>query len=198
MFLFFATILQFSSNPLCAQQHWEQKRSGNGITVFQADSDSKFKTVKVQALLTGSKTKLVKILQAVDRNTEWVYATKRSHLVEKISDSNLIYYAETALPWPMKNRDQPIHLVIHPETGDSILTITTIGEPDRLPINTNLVRIQKFSGTWKVKTVSPTQISIDYLLNVDPSGSVPAWLVNIFVSKGPFETFSKLAEKLKE
>ena len=98
----------------------------------------------------------------------------------------------------MKNRDQPIHMIIYPQSGDSILTITTIGEPDRLPDNRSQVRIRTFSGTWKVKSLNPDQIEIDYILNVDPGGSVPPWLVNMFVSKGPYETFSKLAVKLKE
>jgi|SRR6478609_5154675 len=186
--------------PLQSQNQWEEKKSGHGITVYESDSDasSKYKTVRVHAVLIGTKEKLVKLLQAVERNTEWVYATKRSSLVEKISDSNLIYYSETALPWPMKNRDQAIHLIIHPETTDSILNISTIGEPDRLPAKNGLVRVLKFSGLWKVRTISPTQIDIDYILNVDPSGSVPSWIVNMFVSKGPFETFTSLADKLKE
>ena len=193
-----ATILYCYPLAVFSQGQWELKRSGNGISVYQKDSDSKFKTVKVHAILKGNKAKLVKILQAVEGNTDWVYATKRAYLVEKFTDSNLIYYAETALPWPMKNRDQPIHMTIYPESADSILTITTIGEPARLPENRSLVRIRSFSGTWKVKTVNPDQIEIDYILNVDPSGSVPAWLVNMFVSKGPYETFSKLAAKLKQ
>jgi hypothetical protein len=181
-----------------AQVNWVQKKSGHGITVYEAPTEGKFKTVKVHAVLDGTMQKLVRILQSVDQNSDWVYATKRSYLIEKSSDSNLIYYAETALPWPLRNRDQPIHMVIHPITPDSILTVTTIGIPDRIPVTDGLVRIRKFSGTWKVKTLNPTQIQIDYILNVDPNGSVPAWLVNMFVSKGPYETFSSLAEKLMQ
>ena len=61
-----------------AQDGWELKKSGNGISVYQKDSDSKFNIVKVHAVLTGNKAKLVRILQAVERNTEWVYATNRT------------------------------------------------------------------------------------------------------------------------
>jgi hypothetical protein len=190
--LWFYPIASYCQDP------WKLNKSGNGISVYQKDSDSKFKTVKVHAVLSGNKGKLVRILQAVERNPDWVYATKRSYLVEKFTDSNLIYYAETALPWPMKNRDQPIHMIIYPESADSILTVTTIGEPGRLPENRSLVRIKTFSGIWKVKTLNAGQIEIDYILKVDPSGSVPAWLVNMFVSKGPYETFSKLAVLLTE
>jgi len=179
-----------------AQEEWIQKKSENGITVYESSASGKFKTVKVHAVLHGTIEKLVRILQAVDKNKDWVYATKRSYLVDKTSDSNLVYYAETSLPWPMKNRDQPIHMIIR--SIDSTLTVTTTGVPDRLPINDGLIRIRKFSGIWKVIPLSATQLQIDYLLSVDPNGSLPPWLVNLFVSKGPFETFLRLAEKLAQ
>jgi len=178
------------------QEKWIQKRSEHGITVYESSASGKFKTVKVHAVLHGTIEKLVSILQAVDKNKDWVYATKRSYLVDKTSDSNLVYYAETSLPWPMKNRDQPIHMMIR--SIDSTLTVTTTGVPDRLPINEGLVRIRKFSGIWKVIPLNRSQLQIDYLLSVDPNGSLPPWLVNLFVSKGPFETFLRLAEKLAE
>jgi hypothetical protein len=44
----------------------------------------------------------------------------------------------------------------------------------------------------------PTQqtVHINYILEADPGGDIPAWLSNEFVDKGPFETFKKLGEIL--
>jgi hypothetical protein len=37
-----------------------------------------------------------------------------------------------------------------------------------------------------------------YTFETDPGGNVPAWLVNSFADKGPFESFKKLGELLKK
>jgi hypothetical protein len=36
-----------------------------------------------------------------------------------------------------------------------------------------------------------------YIFEIDPGGSTPAWLVNMFADKGPYETFKQLGEALK-
>jgi hypothetical protein len=40
-------------------------------------------------------------------------------------------------------------------------------------------------------------IYIIYEVEVDPGGSIPGWIANMFVAKGPFETFGNLGKKLK-
>jgi hypothetical protein len=35
-------------------------------------------------------------------------------------------------------------------------------------------------------------LKIVYTVEFDPSGAVPAWLTNMFVTKGPLQTFQKL------
>jgi hypothetical protein len=36
------------------------------------------------------------------------------------------------------------------------------------------------------------QVRAEYVLEVDPMGTIPAWLINLFATKGPTETFRKL------
>lgn len=182
-----------------SQTQWVLKKNSNGIKVFESmSSSSRFKSVKVDAVLEGTLKKLVDILSDVSNNTKWVYSTKKSYLIEKISDNDLVYYAETAIPWPFRNRDQAIHLKIFPPSPDGLTKITTTGEPDRIPETDGKVRIRNFLGTWIVQPVNDHQLHIDYLLEVDPSGSIPPWLMNLFVTKGPFETFNKLGELMAQ
>jgi hypothetical protein len=44
---------------------------------------------------------------------------------------------------------------------------------------------------------SSTSINIVYTFDADPGGSLPAWLVNMFADKGPYESFKKLSVLLK-
>jgi hypothetical protein len=51
-------------------------------------------------------------------------------------------------------------------------------------------------GIWNVTTISSKIIHLEYILAVNPGGSVPAWILNIFATRGPMETFERLKEKM--
>src|SRR5665647_246953 len=182
-----------------AQQGWELSKDKNDIKVYTRKTDSSdFKSVKVEAVFTGSCEKLAGILMGVDKILKWVYNTKNLHLIQRFSANELIYYAETSLPWPMRNRDQAIRINLFPDSINNALKITTVGEPNAIPETKGIVRVPYFLGVWQVKEMANKKISIEYYLNVDPGGSIPAWISNMFVAKGPYETFVNLSKLLKQ
>ncbi|MEJ0083023.1 MAG: hypothetical protein WDM78_19195 [Puia sp.] len=38
-------------------------------------------------------------------------------------------------------------------------------------------------------------IHLDYVLEMNPGGSLPVWILNLFSTKGPMESFEKHKEK---
>lgn len=191
--IFFKTIILF------AQSGWELSKEGNGIKVYtRATDSSKFKSVKVECMLAGTIEKLIAILKNVDGNVKWVYNTKQTHSVKTMSSDEFIYYAETSLPWPLRNRDVVINMLF---TNDSIrktLTVKATGMNGEVEKVSGLVRIPYFNGLWEVAAIDNSHISINYFLSVDPGGSIPGWAYNKFVAKGPYNTFNNLAGLLKE
>jgi hypothetical protein len=49
-----------------------------------------------------------------------------------------------------------------------------------------------------VSVIDSRTIKAEYTLYADPGGSVPAWLVNLFIADGPLESFQKLKEHIKK
>ena len=193
--LFFLT---FCCCCLFGQTEWELSKEGNGIKVYTGTmNNSNFKSVKVECTLEGTIDKLVTVLKNVDGNNHWVYNTKQTHMVKNISDREFIYYAETSLPWPLRNRDMVINMLFDKNNTSSTLTVKQTGMKDEAPRQDGKVRVPYFNGLWEVNSVDEKHITIHYQLSVDPGGSVPSWAYNMFVSKGPYKTFSNLAELLK-
>ncbi|MEJ7680678.1 MAG: START domain-containing protein [Segetibacter sp.] len=182
-----------------SQTDWELTKEKNGIKVYTAnETSSKFKSVKVEAVLTGTLQKLVKILRDVKNNKEWVFNTKQSYLIRQINANEILYYSETALPWPVSNRDIPVRLRLNLNTANNTLKVSASGEPNAFPMQKGIIRIQYFSSLWDVKYDGKNKISIIYYLKMDPSGNVPAQVTNMFITKGPYETFENLSKLLKE
>jgi START domain len=184
---------------LHGQEEWKLSRNENGIKVYTAKGEnSKFKRIKVEAIIPGSIEKLRGVLLDVSNNKRWVYHTRQSHLVEQINANEILYYAETSLPWPISNRDMVIRMNFNMDSVNNYLVVTAVGEPEAVPVKEGIVRIRQFNGRWEVKSQPSNQIAITYYLTVNPAGSVSPGITNMFVAKGPFETFNNLAGLLRE
>jgi hypothetical protein len=194
---FIICLLQFQ--VASAQTNWELSKDKNGIKVYTAsNSTSKFKSIKVEANVEGTLEKLVNILMDVSNNKNWVYNTRYSYLIRKASKNDILYYAETSLPWPISNRDMIIRMQFFHDTINKTLKVIATGVPDELPEKKGLVRIKYFNGLWDVKYNDENKMLINYILTMEPGGSVPAGITNMFISKGPYETFNNLSNALKK
>lgn len=185
---------------LCnGQRNWKLEKNENGIKVYSSDvPNAAYKAVKVETVLTGTYSKLIAILSDVPQFSKWIYHSKANSLVQINSPHDFIYHTETLLPWPMSNRDVVIHMQLNTDSLPKFMTITGTSMPKRIAKKSGLVRVTKYNAWWKVSMPTPKTLSIYYEVELDPAGSIPAWMANSFVSKGPFETFSNLAKKLKE
>ncbi len=198
MKLFILYILVALTINAHAQPSWKLTKEKNGIKVFLGGvENSKFKSIRVQAIMEGSISKLVNILTQVNKMTEWIYKCKKSYILKQVTPTNFIYYNETVLPWPVSNRDAVIHLIIYPDSLHQIVRINAVSEPKFIDVKDGIVRIPYSKAIWYVVETG-NKITIDYTFEVNPGGSIPAWLVNMMADKGPYESFDKLRMKLKE
>jgi hypothetical protein len=194
----FYLICLLVSSCFSAQAQWNLEKEDNGIKIYTSESStSPVKSVKVEAIFKGTCQKFISILKEVEKQPQWVYATKQAYLIQEFSATELLYYVETALPWPAKNRDAAVRMIIEQLPSDNQVTITTIGEPNAIPAKNGKTQVTQLKGVWKVKEIEGGKINIEYILDLNPGGSLPAGVVNLFVTKGPYETFINLAKLLE-
>lgn len=185
--------------PALAQYDWKPEKSKDGINVFLSEvKGSSFKAVKVECTLSGTYTKLISLLTNIDGFQKWIYHNKQSSLLKKNSPLDYIYYSETRMPVPFANRDVIIRMQLKTDSLPRFLTIQGIHQEDFLPELPGRTRIPHYKASWKVTMPTSATIRIVYILEVDPGGSLPAWLANSFMEKGPLETFQNLAKELQK
>lgn len=199
-------LIKFASLFLCSlivqaaigQYNWKLSKEKDGIRVFQSDVlHSEYKSIKVECTMEGNYDKLMTVLNDVSHQKDWVFNNKNSSILKRIGPGEFFYYSETYLPWPMSNRDAVVHMKMNKDSLDRFLKITAVSEPGYIPEKSNKVRVPMLDISWYVTMPSPQKISIVYIFNAEPGGNIPAWMVNVFTDKGPFETFKKLSEILK-
>ncbi|MEP6727272.1 MAG: START domain-containing protein [Bacteroidota bacterium] len=192
-------VLLIGSVRANAQTDWELKLDKEGINVFTKKMDnSPLKAVKTVCIINTSLTILTAVLLDINSTPDWVYATKKISLLKQVSGSELVYYSEIEIPWPVSNRDFIVLLAVTQDPKTKAVTVVGYNKPDYLPANKNIVRIQHSYSKWLITPLQNGQVKIEYILEVNPGGNVPAWLINLFAAKGPYETFIKLREQVKK
>ena len=198
--IFFTFILLgFFSFPGRSQDDWKLKTDKDGINIFtRTFPDSKFKAIKVEVELDATLSQMVAVVLDVNTGAQWVYSTKSSVLLKQVSPSELYYYSEVSIPWPAANRDFIAELRAVQDSHSRVVTIYGPVFPDYMPVKKDIVRVRRSEGKWVISPVAKGKIKVEYTLRVDPGGDLPAWLVNMFVTKGPYESFKKLKEQLQK
>jgi len=178
-----------------AQDTWELRRNENGITIYSRRHDN---LVELHLLTEFNSTtdNLINQLVDIPNYVNWVYGNKRSGIIKKINDHDIIYFTEAHLPWPIADRDLVIELTVTPATATNPLTIIAKSIEGILPPKPHFIRVPYSVATWHVIPVPGNKIKIDYTFSLDPGGSIPSWLVNLTIATGPYKSFLKLGDML--
>jgi hypothetical protein len=197
-YLYLALVLCLSAVPAQAQSgEWELKKNSSGIRIYaQSRPGSDIKALKAEFELQGNVAQLARFLSDISRQKDWVYSTVSSRLVRRTGDHSLIYYSEKHMPWPLSNRDVVIEMKWALDTVAGTLEVHARSIGGHVSEKKGIVRVPSSTVSWKVQTVGPNMLGVEYLAQADPGGTIPAWVINMFLTKGPYETFVKLREQL--
>ncbi len=181
------------------QKKWKLNSDKDGIQVYTANvPNSAFHALKAVCTIETSLTRLTAVLLDVKNTKDWVYATKICKLLKQTSPAELYYYSEVSLPWPASNRDFIIRIAVSQNPATKVLKVIAENKPDYIPAKKNLVRIRESAADWVITPLPNGLVRVEYVMQVDPGGLLPAWLVNMFVSRGPYQTFKGLREQVKK
>jgi hypothetical protein len=183
--------------PAFAQRSWTLQKEKDGIKISNRKAlSSPFNDVRVEMDLPGNLHQLESILMDIPHYTEWAYATKRSVLVKQLGPGRLIYYSEIEVPWPATNRYYYADFELKKDSANRSMQVVSVSLPDYKPVPDDLLVVPYTKGVWNVTTISPTAIHVDYILELNPGGSLPAWILNLFSTRGPLETFENIKRKM--
>ncbi|TDE10542.1 START domain-containing protein [Dyadobacter psychrotolerans] len=189
--------LLFQVTLAAGQGKWQLITEKQGTKVYSKEvANSKIKAIKAECVLNSSASQLVTLLMDVPVAEQWVFHTKSCVLVKIISPSELYYYSEVSLPWPLENRDFVARIRVTQDPVTKIITVDAPAVPGWVPVKKDLVRISHSVGLWIITPLDKEHVKLEYSLQVDPGGVLPAWLVNAFAAQGPLESFKAMKEHL--
>lgn len=172
-----------------AQTDWQLKKYESGIAVYtRTTAGSEFKELKAVTTVKTSLHSIVALLNDWDSYPQWVYRCGKSSTLKRISETEVMHYQTVEAPWPVDSRDFVVDVKLVQDPVTKAVTITSTCKPGYIAKADGFVRITEFKASWTLIPLKDGSIQVIYQLLVNPGGYVPAWLVNLAVIDGPFET----------
>lgn len=198
LFLTLCHFLVISVKSASAQEQWKLKKQDGPIQVFsRSGSHTKFEELKVELTLNAKLSDLIAFLSDFSNYPNWSYNNRVTYAVKKINDKEIYFYSEINTPWPASDRDIVVHFRLRQDSISKVITIHADAVPDFIPAKDGLVRIPYSAEVWTIVPIDKSSIKIDYRIEVDPGASAPAWLVNLFSSNAPLQSFKHLSAQIK-
>ena len=179
------------------QADWKLKREKNGISIYvREQADSPLKEYKARAVIAHPIHLVSEFLSDLERHPEWVFRCTDLTIIEDQGEQKAKYHTTYDIPWPIKDRDLTVEAVITHHAGGK--KIESLSENIILdyPVEKGVIRMPGYREWVILEEIDSTNTLFIAEGYADPGGTVPAWLVNMFLVDGIYDSVIKTRKKL--
>lgn len=174
---------------------WEKIFEGHEMVVFRKEVPGHdtfaFRAVgKIPAPIA----KVASVLIDIDRRVEWMPDLGETHLIEQLNENERVEYVHLKTPFVIKDREFILHAKADWDKKNRVVTFSFDSTSNSLVPDTKRVRAELFESRYTLKDLGDAT-EVEFVVHVDPKGSVPKWLVNLFQKDYPRKTLDALKEQ---
>jgi len=188
---FFIFLSFLFTTTLYAQEQWKLEKNSKGIKVFTRPVKGyDIKEFKAYTYINASPEKILDIIEDTEKANQWIDKVEKSKLIKKLSDNACISYVTLGMPIGVTDRDMVLKKEVKKLKNGGYKVIMTSAW-DKYPLQEDYIRIKTARGYWIIKPEKGTT-KVVYAFFSDPEGSLPSWIVNMFLVDGPYKTLTNL------
>ena len=181
---------------------WRHLYTRRGIRVEAQDVPGRdLPRLRGTGVLPANLYELLAVLDDVPNHRTWVPRLHRSVALRRPSPLELWMYVRFRFPWPASDRDSVLHVQVSrtltPHLHEIVLKSERAELPGRPPID-GVVRVPRSRGEARLRYLGPQQTMLTYLVDIDPGGSLPRFLVRILQEDLPMQIVEGLDRRISE
>lgn len=134
----------------------------------------------------------------VENHTEWMYRCSEARELKRFDADHTVVYNRTDSPWPAWDRDVVLETEVdRSDDGKRIeLRFWNVDQP-KVPVPHKVVRIPRLVGSYLLEQLDAHTTRVTYTIELDVGGSLPTWLAKRLARDMPYETLSRLRERVQ-
>lgn len=196
--LAFETFFSILNAQNTIDKSWELVKNNKGISIYvRKHKNSSLKETLGIVKVETSLSSIIALLKDTKNHKNWMYANKKSKVLNSNNNFEWVLYTESEAPWPIKNRDLITHSTMNQDVKTCQIKINSYAIPSYITKKSGLVRIKEMNSEWQFTVINKSVIEIRFKILINLGGNLPIWLTNLAVDKGPYYTLSKMKLMLK-
>lgn len=174
---------------------WTLESERDGIKIYTRDVvGSKIKQVRAVVFVKAPMETVLGVLTDYPNYDQWMNNVTESYVVDHPADSIHYVYRHEDAPWPVQNRYHVDKMVV--EQTEQSASVAFRSMPNYIDKTDEAIEIQRYEGSWYIEETSRGVCQVELVLDENPGGYVPSWLVNHLAVDAPYKTMSNLRDKI--
>ena len=174
----------FVSVAVFSQAEWELSKDEDGIRIYTRQREnSRLLSYRIETEIAGSLDVVYQQVIDFQENKKYLERIDSLRVIEKDQDQKILVYMMFNVPWPFRDRDFVNRMRI--DVQRDTITLKSSPAPDQMPARDGVLRIKEFSEQWVLTRKTDNRTALSLQGHADPGGSLPDWIINLFVVKEP-------------
>lgn len=174
---------------------WERIYDAPDLSVYRKQVPG-FDTFAFKAvgIIKSPLTKVASVLIDTDRRKEWMPDVGDTFIVKVLNSEERVEYVHLKTPFVIKDREFVLHAKSSWNKAEKSVTFSFDSTADYEVPNKKRIRAELFESRYVLKDLGEST-EVEFTVHVDPKGTVPKWLVNLFQKSYPRKTLEGLAKQ---
>ena len=181
---------------------WRHLYTRRGIRVEAQDVPGRdLPRLRGKGVLQANLYELLAVLDDVPNHRTWVPRLHRSIALRRPSPLELWMYVRFRCPWPARDRDSVLHVEVTrtlTATQHEVVLKSERAEWAGRPAIDGVVRVPRSRAEARLRYLGPQQTQLTYLVDIDPGGSLPRFLVRILQEDLPMQIVEGLDQRIRQ
>jgi hypothetical protein len=178
---------------------WQVIAERDGIVVSRrAVQGRAFPQLRAVGEVPGTPYEILAVLLDVPAHRRWLPDCIESRTLRRLDAWRHIIYTRTDAPWPVSDREAVIEnevIFLQPPAKLKV-TFEALPAPE-VSRARGTVRMKIVNGYYLIEAIDDRRSLVQYELDADPAGALPAWLVTHQSTRNPLQTLIGLRTRLQ-
>jgi hypothetical protein len=189
------------ADPALADE-WREVANQGGVRVYaRTEPGRTMPLLRAETTIAASPYELMAVIKDVSGHSEWIHMCAEARLLQRESETVSYVYTRIDVPWPISDRDAVLRSELEViEPGVELLASFRIAAPVERDVaaRPGIWRMERLRGHYRLRATGDGQTHVEYAMDMDPGGFVPAWMVARGARDMPLKTLANLRERVRE